>query len=88
VALYASRNHSFVSSFWGQDMGSDVCEGFGRNLRAIRKSKGLSQERLAHEAGIDRSYLGKIERGEVNITIEKIYLLADHLNCSPKDLLN
>ncbi|SET06829.1 Helix-turn-helix [Marinobacter segnicrescens] len=68
-------------------MGSPICEAFGRNLRAIRKSKGFSQERLAHETGIDRSYLGKIERGEVNITIEKIYLLADHLQCSPKDLL-
>lgn len=69
-------------------MGSPICEAFGRNLRAIRKSKGFSQERLAHETGIDRSYLGKIERGEVNITIEKIYLLADHLQCSPKDLLS
>ena len=68
-------------------MGSPICEAFGRNLRAIRKSKGCSQERLAHETGIDRSYVGKIERGEVNITIEKIYLLADHLQCSPKDLL-
>ena len=69
-------------------MGSPICEAFGRNLRAIRKSKGFSQERLAHETGIDRSYVGKIERGEVNITIEKIYLLADHLQCSPKDLLS
>ena len=68
-------------------MGSPICEAFGRNLRAIRKSKGFSQERLAHETGIDRSYVGKIERGEVNITIENIYLLADHLQCSPKDLL-
>ena len=47
-------------------MGSPICEAFGRNLRAIRKSKGFSQERLAHETGIDRSYLGKIERGEVD----------------------
>jgi transcriptional regulator with XRE-family HTH domain len=68
-------------------MGSPVCEAFGENLRAIRKSKGLSQERLAHEAGIDRSYLGKIERGEVNVTIEKIYLLADCLFCLPKELI-
>lgn len=68
-------------------MGSPVCEAFGQNLRAIRKSKGLTQERLAHEAGIDRSYLGKIERGEVNVTLEKIYLIAEHLQCSPKDLL-
>lgn len=69
-------------------MGSLVCEAFGRNLRAIRKSKGFSQERLAHDAGIDRSYVGKIERGEVNITLEKIYVLAGLLECSPKDLIS
>ncbi|SET90860.1 Helix-turn-helix [Marinobacter segnicrescens] len=68
-------------------MGSVVREAFGRNLRAIRKSKGLSQERLAYEAGIDRSYVGKIERGEVNVTIERLYQLADCLQCSPKELL-
>jgi transcriptional regulator with XRE-family HTH domain len=68
-------------------MGSPVCTAFGRNLRSIRKSKGFSQEGLAHKAGIDRSYLGKIERGEVNITIEKIYLLAECLQCSPKEFL-
>lgn len=68
-------------------MGSPVCEAFGRNLRAIRKSKGFSQERLAHDAGIDRSYVGKIERGTVNITIERIYLLAECLQCSPKTLV-
>jgi transcriptional regulator with XRE-family HTH domain len=68
-------------------MGSPVCEAFGQNLRAIRKSKGFSQERLAYESGIDRSYVGKIERGQVNITIEKIYILANFLDCSPKDLM-
>jgi len=68
-------------------MGSLVCEAFGRNLRAIRKSKGFSQERLAFDAGIDRSYVGKIERGQVNITLEKIYVFAGLLECSPKDLI-
>jgi len=68
-------------------MGSPVCEAFGRNLRAIRKSKGFSQERLAYDAGIDRSYLGKMERGRVNVTIVKLYLLAEALKCSPKELV-
>ncbi|WP_370258760.1 helix-turn-helix domain-containing protein [Marinobacter nauticus] len=68
-------------------MGSLVCEAFGRNLRVIRKSKGFSQERLAHDAGIDRSYVGRIERGEANITLEKIYVFAELLECSPKDLM-
>ena len=68
-------------------MGSPICEAFGQNLRVIRKLKGFSQERLAYESGIDRSYLGKIERGQVNITISKIYKLAEGLACSPKELL-
>lgn len=68
-------------------MGSPVCEAFGRNLRAIRKSKGFSQERLAYDAGMDRSYVGKVERGMVNITIEKIYVFAELLQCSPKELV-
>lgn len=68
-------------------MGSQVCEAFGRNLRTIRKSRGFSQERLAYDAGIDRSYVGKIERGMVNVTIEKIYVFAELLQCSPKELI-
>lgn len=60
---------------------------FGQNLRAVRKAQGVSQEHLAYAAGIDRSYVGKIERGEVNLTIEKLYLLAKTLGCSPKDLV-
>ncbi|MBQ0832285.1 helix-turn-helix transcriptional regulator [Marinobacter sp.] len=68
-------------------MGSTICEAFGQNLRAIRKSKGLSRERLAYASGVDRSYVGKIERGEVNLTIEKLYKFVGCLESSPKDLL-
>jgi transcriptional regulator with XRE-family HTH domain len=65
----------------------DIKERFGQNLRTVRKSKGFSQEHLAHATGIDRSYVGKMERGEVNLSIEKLYLLAKTLGCSPKDLI-
>lgn len=68
-------------------MRSSVCAAFGRHLRELRKLKGFTQERLAYEAGIDRSYLGKIERGEVNLTIERIDLLAKCLKCSLADLM-
>ena len=60
---------------------------FGKNLRSIRRTRGLSQEQLAYSAGIDRSYLGKVERGKVNLTIEKLYTLAETLGCSAKDLI-
>ena len=68
-------------------MDPKVSEAFGRNLRLNRKAKGFSQEQLAHESGIDRSYIGKMERGLVNVTIEKIYVLARCLGCSPKELV-
>ena len=42
---------------------------------------------LAYASGIDRSYVGKIERGLVNVTLEKIFVLAECLQCSPKDLV-
>ncbi len=47
----------------------------------------MSQEQLAFLCNMDRSYLGRIERGEVNPTLEKIYELADALKTSPTSLL-
>lgn len=65
----------------------DLARQFGRKLREVRKLKGMSQDRLALSADIDRSYVGRIERGEVNITLEKAYQLARVLGCDIKDLL-
>ena len=48
----------------------------GRNIRKIRKEKNLSQEKLALMCGLDRSYMGRIERGEVNITVLKLYEIS------------
>lgn len=59
----------------------------GTRVRSVRKSAGLSQEEFAYRAGVDRSYVGKIERGEVNITVNKLYRLARVLDCAPHDLL-
>ena len=55
---------------------------FGRKVREIRKAKGLSQEALADLSGIDRSYMGHIGRGQKNVTLLKIYQIADALNVS------
>ena len=59
---------------------------FGDKLRAVRLSKGIQQEKLAWIAGIDRSYVGKIERGETKITLEKAYMLARALECDIVEL--
>lgn len=59
----------------------------GRVVRARRKDMGLSQEALADGAGIDRSHMGKIERGERNVTYLNIARIASALGCKPSDLL-
>lgn len=60
---------------------------FGNRIRAIRKEKNLSQEELAALANIDRSYMGHIERGEKNVTLTKIYQIADALRIPVSNLL-
>lgn len=53
---------------------------FGSNLRALRRARALTQEALAARAGLDRSYVGGVERGERNPTLTAISRLADALN--------
>ena len=60
---------------------------FGTNVREIRRARVISQDQLALRAGIDRSYMGRIERGQVNITLEKVYRLAEALDCNVRELL-
>lgn len=60
---------------------------FGDAVRDRRLQLGVSQDTLAHVAEIDRSYVGRIERGEVNVTLEKAYELAKALGCDIRDLL-
>ena len=50
----------------------DLAKQLGAKIRKTRKEKNISQDGLAHICGIDRSYMGRIERGEVNITVEKL----------------
>ena len=66
---------------------SDLSIVVGRLIRNARLKKEISQEKLALICDIDRSYLGRIERGKVNITIEKLYELATALEMDAKDLL-
>ena len=59
----------------------------GEAVRASRKARGMSQEALADAAGIDRSHLGKIERGERNVTLLNVARIAKAMDCKPSDLL-
>ena len=53
---------------------------YGLAFRAVRQERGLSQERLAHLAGLDRTYVSGIERGERNPSLENLLRLADTLD--------
>jgi len=56
------------------------------SLRARRKALGISQEELADLAGLHRTYVGSIERGERNVSIDNIERLADALHLDVADL--
>ncbi len=56
-----------------------VINAFGDRVRRLREESGYSQERFAFEAGIDRSYYGRIERSEANPTLRQIAAIADVL---------
>jgi transcriptional regulator with XRE-family HTH domain len=60
----------------------NILNEFGKAVYMLRKSKNLTQEKLAEIAGFDRTYIGRIERGERNITLKNIEKLAKALNVS------
>lgn len=64
-----------------------IREVFARNLRRQRHAKGLSQEALAHEAGIDRTYVSSLERCVYSASIDTVAMLAKVLDVEPDELL-
>ncbi len=69
------------------DYSEQIKRKFGERLRILRIAKGMSQEALALASGLDRTYIGGVERGERNISIVNIHKIANGLGVSPKDLL-
>ena len=59
---------------------------FGSRMRALRQRKGLSQEQLAYFCNLDRTYVGSVERGERNISLVNIHVIAVALGVEPKEL--
>lgn len=60
----------------------------GANVRRLRVERKLTQEQLAHEAGIDLTYLGGIERGRRNPSVNVLGRLASSLDVHPRELLD
>lgn len=67
---------------------SKLIQTFAKNLRILRKKAGLSQEELAHRAGLHRTYVGSVEREERNISLKNVERLANALNVSATTLLS
>ncbi|DAB30927.1 MAG TPA: transcriptional regulator [Sulfurimonas sp. UBA12504] len=68
-------------------MNKNLQQIFANNILLIRKEMGLSQEDFATKIGIHRTYMGKIERGESNITFNTLQNIATSLNIEPYKLL-
>lgn len=68
----------------GEDQ--EILKKFGDNLKKIREARGFSLRALSYECSIDFSDIGKIERGQTNITLLTIMQLAKALNVPPEEL--
>ena len=60
---------------------------FGKHIREKRYDLNMTQEELAEKANLHPTYVGSVERGERNISLENIIALAQALGCSPKELM-
>lgn len=67
---------------------AELAQAFGAAVRALRTERGIAQETLANLAGIERSHIGKIERGEHAPSLAIIFKIAHALNCSTMLLMS
>jgi len=67
-------------------MDKSILENFGKKIRTIRLEQKLSQEELAYKAGLHRTYIGMIERGEKNISLLNIEKISKALDMTIQEL--
>lgn len=66
---------------------TQICaRALGEAMKRARLQRGLSQEAFADVCGLDRSYIGQVERGEKNISLESVLRVANGLNVKPSQL--
>ncbi|MDA1163665.1 MAG: helix-turn-helix transcriptional regulator [Planctomycetota bacterium] len=66
----------------------DILARFGQKVRELRQAKGLSQEAFAAECELDRTYMGGIERGERNVALRNIEVIANSLGITLSELFD
>lgn len=66
---------------------AEPARAFGEAVRVLRTERGVAQEALAHLAGVERSHMGKVERGEHMPTLALILKIARALECSSAELM-
>lgn len=66
---------------------NDLIQQFSEKVRVLRLEKNISQDALSKLTDIDRSYIGRIDRGEVNITLDKLFKISKALECQPSELM-
>ena len=68
-------------------LAQDVQREIGKKVRALRLERGLKQDVFGEKAGLNRAHVGEIERGESNVTIQTLKLIADTLKVKIEDLV-
>ena len=63
-----------------------ILKRFGERVRQLRKARGFSQQSFAERCGLDRTYIGGIERGERNVALRNIEVIAKSLGLSVSEL--
>ncbi|WP_050636644.1 helix-turn-helix domain-containing protein [Candidatus Stoquefichus sp. SB1] len=66
----------------------DIKIAFGKRVKELRLQKGISQEKLANIAGVDRTYMTQVENGKRNISIENVRKICIALNVSISDFFD
>lgn len=67
--------------------GKELAQALGRVVRRLRTEQGYSQENFAFEAGIHRTFMGMIERGQRNVTLSTVFRLAAGLKITASELI-
>ena len=86
-SLPTYRRVQFCRATSATTFDAELAQAFGAAVRALRAERGIAQELLANLAGVERSHMGKVERGEHMPTLAIIFKIAGALECSVAELM-